>query len=148
MLATHSGYRATAKKLTSNCFRQLPLDYLAAYRRIDVALDPLPYNGGTTTCEALLMGVPVVSLAGDCAVRRAGASILANAGLSELVTTTRTAYVDVAARLAADTARLSDLRTTLRPRMLASPLTNWPAFVRDLESAYVSMWEERLTSQA
>jgi predicted O-linked N-acetylglucosamine transferase (SPINDLY family) len=124
---------------------QPALDYLNTYDRIDVGLDPFPYNGGTTTCEALLMGVPVVSLAGDIAVRRAGASILTNAGLPELVTRTTEAYVDVAANLAADVQRLATMRRELRARMLASPLTDLSAFVRALEAAYRQMWREKVS---
>ena len=120
--------------------RQRAIDYLNTYNRIDLALDPFPYNGGTTTCESLLMGVAVVSLAGDCAVRRAGASILPHAGLSELITHTPAEYVDVAARLASDQPRLAELRATLRPRLLASSLCDLSGFVRDLESAYREMW--------
>ena len=122
------------------------LDYLNTYSRIDVGLDPFPYNGGTTTIDALLMGVPVVSLAGDAAVRRAGASILSNAGLPELVARTTDAYVDVAAALADDRARLAALRAGLRVQMLASPLCDLPTFVRDLEAAYRQMWRERMAS--
>jgi predicted O-linked N-acetylglucosamine transferase (SPINDLY family) len=122
--------------------RRPAIDYLETYNRIDVALDPFPYNGGTTTCEALLMGAPVVSLAGDIAVRRAGVSILTNVGLTELVARTPAEYVEIATELAADRPRLSKIRGELRGRMLASPLSDLPAFVRDLEAAYLSMWND------
>lgn len=88
----------------------------------------------------LLMGVPVVTLAGDVAVRRAGASILSNARLPELIAPTPAAYVETAAALAADVQRLANLRSNMRERMMASPLTDLPSFVRDLESAYRTMW--------
>jgi len=126
--------------------RQPAVEYLATYNRIDIGLDPFPYNGGTTTCEALLMGVPVVTLAGDIAVRRAGASILTNAGLPELITQTVEEYIDVATKLAADVARLAELRAGMRDRLLASPLTDLNGFVRDLETAYRRMWRATVSS--
>ena len=126
--------------------RQGVIDYLRTYDRIDIGLDPFPYNGGTTTIDALLMGVPVVSLAGDVAVRRAGVSILTNAELPELVARTRDAYMGVATQLGADVARLAAVRSGMRARMLASPLCDLPAFVCDLEGAYRRMWQERIAS--
>lgn len=114
--------------------------YLQTWQRIDVALDPYPYNGGTTTCDALWMGVPVVSLAGRTAVGRAGLSVLSNVGLPELVARDREEYVAVALRLARDLPRLSELRATLRARMQASPLMDAPRFARNVEAAYRAMW--------
>jgi protein O-GlcNAc transferase len=114
--------------------------YFETHWRIDVALDPFPYNGGTTTCDALWMGVPVVSLAGKTAMGRAGLSLLSNVGLPELVAHTEEEYVEMAAKLAGDLPRLTELRRTLRQRMLASPLMDAPAFARDMEVAYRQMW--------
>jgi protein O-GlcNAc transferase len=116
-------------------------DYLGNYAKIDVALDPFPYGGGATTCDALWMGVPVVSLAGQTAVGRAGLSILSNVRLSELVVCDLEQYLQIAATLAADLPRLSALRKTLRGRMQASPLTDAPRFARNIESAYRVMWQ-------
>jgi predicted O-linked N-acetylglucosamine transferase (SPINDLY family) len=115
-------------------------DYFRTYERIDVALDPFPYGGGTTTCDALWMGVPVVSLAGQTAVGRGGVSILSNVGLPELVAQTPEQYVRIAVELAQDLSRLSELRATLRDRMQASPLMNAPRFTRNVEAAYREMW--------
>jgi predicted O-linked N-acetylglucosamine transferase (SPINDLY family) len=115
-------------------------DYFRLYQRIDVALDPFPYSGGTTTCDALWMGVPVVSLAGRTAVGRGGASLLANAGLGDLVATTVEQYVAIAARLAADDSRRASLRADLRGRMQASPLMDAAGFARSVENAYRTMW--------
>jgi predicted O-linked N-acetylglucosamine transferase (SPINDLY family) len=115
-------------------------DYLAVYQHIDVALDPFPYGGGTTTCDALWMGVPVVSLAGQTAVGRGGLSILSNVGLPELVARDADHYVRIAADLAADLTHLSELRATLRERMQRSPLMDAPRFARNVESAYRTMW--------
>jgi protein O-GlcNAc transferase len=116
-------------------------DHLAHYGRVDVALDPFPYNGTTTTCEALWMGVPVVTLRGDRHVGRVGASLLTQIGMSELIADSIEAYVETAAALAGDPARLSELRHSLRPRMAASPLCDAPAFARKIEQAYRTMWQ-------
>jgi predicted O-linked N-acetylglucosamine transferase (SPINDLY family) len=117
------------------------LEYFDVYRRIDMALDPFPYGGGTTTCDALWMGVPVVSLAGQTAVGRGGVSILSNIGLPELIAETPEQYVRIAVELAQDLSRLSRLRATLRDRMQASPLMDAPRFARNVEAAYRDMWE-------
>jgi len=118
-----------------------PLDeYLQLYQQIDVALDPFPYGGGTTTCDALWMGCPVVSLAGPTAVGRGGVSILSNIGLAELVAQDVEQYVRIAVECARDLPRLSYLRETLRPRMQQSPLMDAPRFARHVEAAYRDMW--------
>jgi predicted O-linked N-acetylglucosamine transferase (SPINDLY family) len=120
----------------------LPLqEYLATYNQIDIGLDPFPFNGGTTTCDALWMGVPVVSLVGTRPVSRAGLSILSNVGLPELVARSEDDYVKFAIELANDLPRLSELRSSLRQRMLASPLTDARQFARDIEAAYRQMWQ-------
>jgi protein O-GlcNAc transferase len=116
------------------------LDYLHLHNLIDIALDPFPYAGGTTTLDALWMGVPVVTLAGRTAVGRGGVSILSNVGLPELIARTPDEYVDIAALLAADQARLVALRGGLRPCLRASPVMNAAGFARDLEAAYREMW--------
>jgi predicted O-linked N-acetylglucosamine transferase (SPINDLY family) len=115
-------------------------EYLAQYSTIDIALDPFPYNGGTTTCDALWMGVPVVTLAGNTAVARAGKTLLLNVGLAELVAGSRDEYVDIAAKLAADAKRLRALRTTMRDRMSHSPLMDSAQFAAGVENAYRTIW--------
>lgn len=115
-------------------------EYRKLYHRIDIGLDPLPYNGITTTCDALWMGVPVISMAGQIAAGRAGASILNNIGLGELATTTSEDFVKSAASLASDMDRLTELRRTLRDRLRGSPLMDGPAFARNMETAYRRMW--------
>ncbi|MEA2735346.1 MAG: protein O-GlcNAc transferase, partial [Humisphaera sp.] len=142
------GTESVAPERIEFVVRRPAVEYLETYNRIDVALDPFPYNGGTTTCEALLMGAPVVSLAGDIAVRRAGVSILTNVGLTELIARTPAEYVEIATELAADRPRLSKIRGELRGRMLASPLSDLPAFARDLEAAYLSMWNDVAQARA
>jgi predicted O-linked N-acetylglucosamine transferase (SPINDLY family) len=116
-------------------------EYVEQYRHIDIALDPFPYPGGTTTFDALWMGVPVVSLAGETAVSRAGLSILSNIGLPELVATSIEQYVAIAAGLASALPRLAELRSGLRDRMKRSPLMDAPRFARDVEGAFDQMWE-------
>jgi protein O-GlcNAc transferase len=115
-------------------------DYFQLYERMDIALDPFPYGGGTTTCDALWMGVPVVSLAGQTGVGRGGLSILSNIGLAKLVAENTEDYVRVAVELANDLPRLRELRASLRERMQASPLMDAARFARNIEAAYRSMW--------
>ncbi|MBV5323783.1 MAG: tetratricopeptide repeat protein, partial [Rhodospirillaceae bacterium] len=97
-------------------------DHLATYGRIDIALDPFPYNGTTTTCEALWMGVPMVALQGGHHVGRVSAALLQHVGLGELVATDADDYVARAKALALDPARIQALSAGLRPAMAASPL--------------------------
>jgi predicted O-linked N-acetylglucosamine transferase (SPINDLY family) len=117
-------------------------DHLAFYQRLDIALDTFPYHGTKTTCEAMWMGVPVVTLAGTTHASRVGVSLLSNIGLPELVASTPEEYVRLAAELATDASRLSHLRNTLRQRMEGSPLMDAPRFARDVDSAYRSMWQK------
>jgi predicted O-linked N-acetylglucosamine transferase (SPINDLY family) len=115
-------------------------DHLAMYREMDVALDTFPYHGTTTTCEALWMGVPVITLAGQTHVSRVGASLLNTIGLPELTAATTAQYVSLAVALASDPDRLSVLRRGMRERMRASPLMNARQFAGDVEAAYRQMW--------
>jgi protein O-GlcNAc transferase len=120
--------------------RQSLADYLLTYREIDVALDPHPYGGGTTSCDALWMGVPVVTLVGRTAVSRAGATLLANVGLERLVARSEEQYVELAAGLLSDAEGLAALRAELRARVEASPLMDAPQFARDFEALLKSAW--------
>jgi protein O-GlcNAc transferase len=114
--------------------------YLELHRKVDIGLDPFPYNGGVTTCDALWMGVPVVSLAGNAYVSRQGVSLLSNLGLQDLVAATPEAYVEAAVNLARDPERLGQLRAEMRERMRRSPLLDGVRFTRNLEAAYRMMW--------
>jgi predicted O-linked N-acetylglucosamine transferase (SPINDLY family) len=114
--------------------------YFELYRMIDLGLDTFPYAGGTTTCDALWMGVPVISLAGKTGVGRGGVSILSNIGLPDLIAGSPEMYVHLAGELAGDLARLSNLRSTLRQRMEQSPLMDGRRFAANVEAAYRGMW--------
>jgi predicted O-linked N-acetylglucosamine transferase (SPINDLY family) len=129
-------------------WRERRSDHLAAYADVDVALDTFPYHGTTTTCEALWMGVPVVTRTGGTHVSRVGASVLAHAGLPELVVAGDDAFVAAAAGLAGDAARRAALRAKLRERLAASPLTDAAAFTRGLEDAYRAAWRSWCVAQA
>jgi protein O-GlcNAc transferase len=116
-------------------------EYLNLYQRIDIALDPFPYVGGTTTCDALWMGAPVVTLAGQTAIGRGGVSILNNLELTEFVAENIAKYVDISTRLAKDLAKLDALRKSLRGKMRASRLMNGKQFAADFERVYREMWK-------
>ncbi|MDP3514123.1 MAG: hypothetical protein Q8S20_15400 [Sulfuritalea sp.] len=115
-------------------------DHLDSYSRIDIALDSFPYNGTTTTCEALWMGVPVVTLAGDRHSSRVGASILEALDLQNLIADSVDQYIEIAASLASDSARRQELRATMRTRMLASKLCDSRNMGRELTQAFRQMW--------
>jgi predicted O-linked N-acetylglucosamine transferase (SPINDLY family) len=115
--------------------------YLELYHHIDVGLDTFPYNGHTTSLDSFWMGVPVVTLAGQTAVGRAGACQLRNLGLPEWIATTPEQFVAIAVAAAGDLARLGQLRATLRDRMRKSPLMDAPRFARNIEAAYRGMWQ-------
>ena len=111
---------------------------------MDIGLDPFPYNGVTTTCDALWMGVPVISLIGKTSVARQGVRFLRSAGVDELLAETRDDYVRIASEMASDHVRLAALRPALRDRMSRSPLVDAHRLTRDLEAAYRAMWDALL----
>ncbi len=115
-------------------------EYFGLYRQIDIGLDSFPYAGGTTTCDAMWMGVPIITLAGKTAVGRAGVSLLSNVGLTHCIAQTTDQYVNLAAELAGDLPRLAELRKSLRARMRESPLMDGPVFAGGVENAYRQMW--------
>ena len=127
--------------------RQSYADYLATWARIDVGLDPFPYGGGTTTCDALWMGVPVVTLRGPTAVSRAGMTLLSNIGLDNLVAARPREYVQLAANLVRERQELEKISASLRDRMRASPLMDPDKFTRNLEAAYRMMWQSWCATQ-
>jgi predicted O-linked N-acetylglucosamine transferase (SPINDLY family) len=119
-----------------------PQGHLDAYRQVDIAVDTFPYNGTTTTCEALWMGVPVIALRGPAHGARVGASLLSAVGLADLVAEDTDGYVAAAVSLAVDKERLVALRAGLRQRVAASPLCDEKAFVSRFEATIRRLWRE------
>ena len=115
-------------------------DMMAEYADVDIALDPVPYNGGTTTLQAMWMGVPVVVKAGQNFVSRMGASFMTAAGLGDWVANNDAEYVQVASRMAADRQALLQLKQGLRERLLAAPAWDIDQYTRDFEAALRQMW--------
>jgi predicted O-linked N-acetylglucosamine transferase (SPINDLY family) len=128
--------------------RQRPRpQYLELYQQIDIVLETMPYNGHNTSCDALLMGVPVITLPGVTSVSRAGLSFLRNIGLDELVATSADDFIRIASELATDLSRLKMLRAELRDRLLSSPLFDGRDHAAALEQAYRTMWTRLCASQ-
>jgi protein O-GlcNAc transferase len=121
--------------------------HLATYHQIDIALDTFPYNGTATTCDALWMGVPVITLAGVTHVSRVGASLLTTIGLPNLIGLDEDDYIRLAVDLAADFAQLNALRQGMRERMRQSPLMDAGKFTRNLEAIYRQTWDRWCSSQ-
>ena len=117
-----------------------PQNRYVLYNRIDIALDPFPYNGGTTSFDALWMGVPFVALEGGYVVSRMGSSALEILGLPELSGRTADQYVDIAVTLALDPGRLREIRRDLRGRMARSPHMNHALLASDVGDAFRAMW--------
>jgi predicted O-linked N-acetylglucosamine transferase (SPINDLY family) len=117
-------------------------EYLRNYHKIDIGLDTFPYNGHTTSLDALWMGVPVITLVGKTIVGRAGLSQLSNLGLTDLAAESESRYIEIAVELAGNLHRLNELRGGLRSRMRQSPLTNAYEFTKGVEAAYSWMWSE------
>lgn len=122
-------------------------EYLATYRKVDIALDPFPFTGGTTSAEALWMGVPVLTLAGDSLVSRQGVSILSNVGLTEWIADNTDDYVLKGLDFSRDISKLSQLRSQLRKQVLASPLFDSNRFAHHFAFAMRDMWKSWCRSQ-
>ncbi len=119
--------------------------YLAAYGEVDIVLDTFPYPGGTTTCEALWMGVPTLTLAGSSLLSRQGASLLTAAGLPDWVAGSAAEYRTLAIARASDPDAIATLRRELRPRVAATPLFDAPRFARHFEQLVWEMWRQKNT---
>lgn len=127
--------------------RLLPVsEHLALYNEVDIALDPFPYNGTTTTCEALWMGVPTIVLAGRAHVSRVGVSLLTSMGADDWVAASEEEYIDRACMLAGAPDRLAEIRATLRERMLRSSLCDAPGFAVEFETALRKLWRTACTN--
>ncbi len=136
-LAERKGISADRIELVNRRPRE---DYLRLIERTDIALDPFPANGHTTTCDAIWMGVPIVMLEGRVYISRYGGTALAHVGLEDLIGKSVDEYIDIAARLAGDLKRLASLRQTLRQTFSESVLTDADGFTRNLEAVYRQMW--------
>ena len=122
--------------------------YFLAFRDVDLALDPFPYNGGTTSLDSLAMGVPFVTLEGDRPAGRGGVSILMNLGLPEFIAAAPAQYIAVARQLTESPDRLRALRWEMRERLSRSPLCDIVGYTRDLEELYRGMWRRWCSSGA
>jgi Predicted O-linked N-acetylglucosamine transferase, SPINDLY family len=118
-------------------------ELLAAYRKVDIALDPFPYPGGTTSVEGLWMGVPVITRRGERFLSHVGETIAHNAGLADWIATDDDEYVAKAVEHTADLERLAALRAGLRQQVLASPVFDAPRFARNFEAVLWGMWRAR-----
>ncbi len=117
------------------------VDYLQTYNGIDIALDPFPFTGATTSIEGVWMGVPFITLQGDRMIAHQGESILHNLGLPDWIAADEATYVELALRYCEDFSKLARLRSELRPRLLASPLCDAPRFAQHFEAALFEMWQ-------
>jgi len=126
------------------CLGRLPnmTDHLKLYNKIDIGLDPFPYNGTTTTCEALWMGVPVVTLLGNNHAGRVGTSILNNIGLKDFIAQDINDYINFTTKIAHNPKFLKKTRKNLRERMKTSTLCDGTLFAKDIENAYQDMWRK------
>jgi protein O-GlcNAc transferase len=137
--STFAKHGVVAERVILNGQEVSVREHLSLYHGVDIALDPFPYNGTTTTCEALWMGVPVVTFAGHSHASRVGASLLTHLGLADWIATTPVDYVAMAVAAAKDLARLADLRGQLRDRMLHSFLCDGVKFTTGLETAFTEI---------
>lgn len=143
LVARFRGLGIAAERLVLLPWREATASHLSAYDGADIALDTFPYNGTTTTLEALWMGVPVITYAGDRHAARVGASLLRHAGIEDLVAASRDDYIVRAVALAADPARRAAYRAGLRARIAASPLCDGPGFARAMGAAYRDVWQRQ-----
>jgi len=132
----------TAERLILKSFAPNREEHLAVYNQVDIALDPFPYNGTTTSVEGLWMGVPFLTLRGDRFVSHVGESIAYNTGLTDWVADDAEDYVAKAVAKTTDLEALARLRVALRQRLLASPLCNGPRFATNFETAMWEMWRQ------
>ena len=150
MMVTSEGHRRKVKEILAESgvaesrvefvWRTSRVEYLRNYHRIDLCLDTLSYNGSTTACDSLWMGVPIVTLPGNTACGRVGMSTMVNVGLPALVARTPADFVRIAVDWAGDAGRLAHWRRGLREQMRNSPIMDRARFAADVEGAYRQMW--------
>ena len=116
-------------------------EFLETYNRIDIALDAFPYNGGTTTIEAIWQGVPLITFWGDRWVSRTSATLLRAAGLDELLATDLPGYIRLATQLAGDPQKLKTMRQNMRDKLLGSNACDTASFARSMEKLYFEIWK-------
>jgi predicted O-linked N-acetylglucosamine transferase (SPINDLY family) len=133
-------------RLTFMEFSATNSTHLEQYAAVDICLDTHPYSGTTTICEALWMGLPVVTLMGERAASRVGGSLLTEIGMPELVAENAEDFIAIAARLASDEARLNALRTGMRARLEKTPLRGEVSFARKMEAVYRDLWQRWCTT--
>ena len=127
---------------------RIPIDsYFNCYREVDIALDTFPYTGATTTCDALIMGVPVATVAGQRSIARSGVSLLTTLGLREWIAPAAEALVEMLRVHTADPLRLAGLRAKLPEMIRISPLMDGPLFARNVEAAFQHAWERWCLAQ-
>jgi protein O-GlcNAc transferase len=119
-------------------------DHLGMYNTIDIGLDPFPYNGTTTTCEALWMGVPTITLKGNRHSSRVGTSIMTHIGLEEFIAKDEQEYINIAIQLANNTLCLANIRAHLRQQLQDSTLCDSDQFAQDIEGVYANLYEKQL----
>jgi predicted O-linked N-acetylglucosamine transferase (SPINDLY family) len=141
LLEQFASFGIEPERLKLTAYKASHDEHLTQYHAVDIGLDTFPYNGATTTCEALWMGVPVVTLVGKTHAARMGLSILSAVGLTEFVADTPSEYIEICVKFASHWDRLRQLRQTMRERMQISPLMDGMGFTRQLEAAYREMWE-------
>jgi predicted O-linked N-acetylglucosamine transferase (SPINDLY family) len=115
-------------------------EYLSAISNVDIGLDPFPYNGGTTSFDILIMGVPYITLTGVRSISRGGSSILSNLGLPKLIASNHYDFISKARELANSPSKLKELRSSLRERLNQSPLMNGIEFTNNIEQLFRSCW--------
>jgi len=131
-----------ARQRVEICGRKPTIEHFKMYSQVDIALDTHPYNGTTTTCEAMWMGVPTISLVGKAHASRVGLSILSRVGLGDFAASTPAEYVGKAIAFSGELENLAKIRTSLQAMMFNSPLCDRKGFTRSLEDAYRKMWHK------
>ena len=137
-----SHYEIAAERLQLLPFSPSRYEHLEMYHHIDIALDPFPYSGHTTTCEALWMGVPVIILSGSTHFSRMAVSLMTTASCPEWITHSKEEYIEKAIQLAYDQALLVQIKQTLRETVRNSPLCDGRNYIKQVEKQYRNIWQQ------